>query len=371
MNPRPEKRDASSHQAAGLVVLAALINGSCIHFLQPQTYYLSTQRADLQFQQYVRRELLAGLPEPLFLRWYTRSDEWRDGNRPYILGHRDEDGLSEYRVGTGGRTITRVYFRDGRLHEVAFWDLIQGGPFSYWAESRRPPRHAVDERMLEGLEGLDPHAEPYLGPPDEGGRWDVPSGSLVENVGPIGVEKGRGPMGTDLFAAARHPSPDAILPPGTRFQVGRWIYSSGRLTGPDGSKYRVHPGLAGLDLCPPGACPLPGEAAVITHDLLVVETDPLVAELFPTPRAPLTGLVTAWGRAPISARRVGVLGAGSRVRILEWSPCASRTARVGVIDDAPGGLVDRVVWIATAPRSLFKPADPDTGVAPSHRAAKF
>ena len=107
--------------ALTLLVLASSLSTACVHLVQPQSYYLSTRRVRVQRDEYLGKDLVHGLPEAVFLRWYTRAPEWRDPTRPYILDIDHEGETTVYQLGSGGRTVARAYFEKGQLAELGQW----------------------------------------------------------------------------------------------------------------------------------------------------------------------------------------------------------------------------------------------------------
>src|SRR5881397_2924869 len=163
MTPSIEPRSAPlpCTLKASAAAVWLLSNAACfLHVVQPQTYYLATRHVEQQRREYLDKELLAGLPEPLFLRWYTRDVSWGDSLRPYILKRGTSAGRTVYKVGTGGRGIADVYFGNGRLEEVGKWGLVQEGVLSAWFYRKTTPPQAATNEILERLWRLNPAAEP-------------------------------------------------------------------------------------------------------------------------------------------------------------------------------------------------------------------
>ncbi len=350
--------DGDARASARLKVVAAaaclLTSAACfLHLVQPQTYYLATRRVELQRKEYLDKELLAGLPEPFFVRWYTRDATWCDPLRPYILDRGTSEERTIYKVGTGRRSIADVFFREGRLLEIGEWELVQEGILSAWFYRRTaPPRSATDE-VLARLRNLNPAAEP-LRPEEardalEGCRFD--RGSRVDTMQPLGVvREGDGPL--RLTTGPRPPEVDGSiaggLPAGTRLKVRRWgPLTDGILVNEvTGQEYRVRASSMAGAFCPTGRCAPVGEVGVATLDLMV-------ATFREGDRSAAVAIAPGLVRLPVWMERQGILRAGCRVRIRSWSPCGHRQAEVEILDaeDLPA-----VVKVPVAPPGLFEPS---------------
>src|SRR5439155_7039836 len=133
--PAPRRSSMSRPLLTALLVAAGLppcVAACAAHLLQPQTYYVATARVDQQRQEYLGKELMTGLPEAIFRRWYTRTPAWTDALRPYILDQESRDGRTVYRVGSDGRSIAEVAFHDAALEGVSGWILTQESIVSAW-----------------------------------------------------------------------------------------------------------------------------------------------------------------------------------------------------------------------------------------------
>jgi hypothetical protein len=343
------------------VCAAALLAGAslgCVHLLQPQTYYLDTARVRLQREEYVDKELVAGLPEDLFLAWYTRSDSWSDTHRPYILESDEEDGARVYALGTGGRIIARAFFRDGLLAEIGAWGFDDTGLFfHHWAYGQVRPRRSFGE-IGAWLADLDPPAE-VLAPDRAAGRTcDFAPGDEVENVGPLRVIRGPGRRrvleGADApIGTGRHDA--VVLPAGTVFRVERWNVFRTRLRGPDGTRYAIDGVTRGRRLCPAGDCARVGEEGILTREVRLVEWQGQ------SHGRPVVGVVPGETRIPVWARRLGTLPPGTRVRVVSWDPCGSRQAIVEVADRPDPSPGRPGIFVKIAPEGLFRPLRQEPG----------
>jgi hypothetical protein len=344
----PPFRALGRAAAAGVL----LSNLACFHLIQPQTYYLATRRVAQQRQEYLDKELMAGLPEPLFLRWYSRDASWGDDLRPYILEKGTSKGRTVYKVGTGGRVIADVYFRSGRLEEIGEWDLEQEGPLSAWFYRKTTPRRTATEPVVARLWVRDPSVEPYRPEEASDAREACPSGrgTVVETMQPLEIvreAKGpphlTGPRGSPEGRTA----PESILPAGKTLKVRRGnLLATGLLLDVEtGQEYRVF-SMAG-SFCPAGRCAQVGEVAVVTRRLEV-------ATLTEGDRVEAQAVVPGLPRLPVWMERLGVLEAGRRVRIRSWSPCGHRQAEVEILEP---GVLPAVVKVPVAPPGLFAPIE--------------
>ena len=328
--PRPSARLIT-------ILAAALLSLSCVHLLQPQTYYLATERVAQQREEYLAKELIAGLPEDLFKRWYTREATWTDDLRPYILEVQvgTPEGRTVYEVGSGGRTIAEVVFSAGRLEEVGGWHLQQESLVSAWSHERGAPPRAATAAMLERLARFDPLSEP-LRPDEFPGREVVcrlENGAVVETLQPMSIRRQKGQRHARLEMAAPggggSPKDTDLLPPMTRLVIKRWReIGSARVVDPkDSQEYLLSPSAG--NLCPAGECALPGAAAVVTRDLVV-----------------------AVDREGPKTAAIAVLRAGTPVRLVSWYPCRTMTAEIEVPSAERLGLPERL-RVPIAPPGLF------------------
>ncbi|HEU4401429.1 MAG TPA: hypothetical protein VFT43_04935 [Candidatus Polarisedimenticolia bacterium] len=348
--PSPARRLVTL-PAALLILL--LTGASCVHLLQPQTYYLATARVARQRDEYLAKELMTGMPEALFKRWYTRGENWSDDLRPYILDQESRDGRTVYRLGSEGRAVADAYFRDGALEEVGEWILLQESVVSAWRYTSLKPRVMAKEDLAR-LETLDPASEP-LRPEEIPERREVcrfESGGEVEAVVPLRVARpGRGsvprleiPIGPRRQSATG----EDALTAGARLAVRHWGLLSGRLAVPGGGQeYQVDVDSVGRVLCPAGECAAVGTTAILARDLLVAEEEiPGGSEAIAVP--------SGQSRIPVWMKRLGTLSAGSEVRVAEWSPCGQMAGRVEIAGAAAKGL-PASVRVPLAPPGLFKP----------------
>jgi hypothetical protein len=349
-------RRATLTAAAALLLAAA----SCVHLLQPQTYYLATDRVEQQRQEYLAKELMADLPEDLFRRWYTKDASWADDLRPYILEVEadDRDGRTVYAVGSGGRTIAEVVFRGGRLEEVGGWHLDQSSLLSAWFHESGRPRETATPEMLERLRSLDPASEPFRPEerPDRGAICRLEQGTILETMQAMRIRRfGRrrpAEISRPLPAEPPLPAGPDVLPPMTRLLVKRWGKAgTARLVDErDGREYALRTWEG--DLCPAGECPALGAPAVLTRDLVVATGRDWTGQ----PAA--IAVVPAQIRIPVWMERPGVLRAGMPVRVVSWDPCGAMIAEIEIPGGGDAGL-PAAVKVPVAPPGLFaRPGGP-------------
>jgi len=345
--------------ATALFVAAGLppfIASCAAHLLQPQTYYLATARVDQQRQEYLAKELLTGLPEAIFLRWYTRTPAWSDDLRPCILDQESRDGRTVYRVGSDGRSIAEVAFRNATLEGVGEWLLSQESIVSGWRYVTLKPR-SVFRADLDRLETLDPASEP-LHPEDRPVRGEVcgfEKGSVYETLAPLAIWC-RGADGERSLTGSRGLGPQGAralgtLPAGTRLVVRHWGALSGRLAaespgGAGADDYVVETFRADLSLCPEGSCAAVGSEARVARDLVVIEEER-------DGRLQRLAVVPAQSRIPVWAKRAGTLEAGQTVRVRSWDPCALMAAEIEIPDAARRGFPSGPIKVPLAPPGIF------------------
>ena len=301
---------------------------------------------------------MTGLPEAIFRRWYTRTPAWTDALRPYILDQESRDGRTVYRVGSAGRSIAEVAFRDAALEGVGEWILTQESIVSGWRYVTLKPR-SLPRADLDRLETLDPASEP-LHPEDRPVRGDVcafAKGSVYETLAPLAIWS-RGGEGERSLTGSRGLGPQGAralgsLPAGTRLVVRHWGPLSGRLAsegagGAGGDDYIVETFRADLSLCPEGSCASVGSEARVARDLMVIEEerDGSTQRLAVAP---------GQSRVPVWARRAGTLKAGETVRVRSWDPCASMAAEIEIPGAARRGLPSGAIKVPLAPPGSFLP----------------
>jgi hypothetical protein len=351
-------------RAASMVVALAGALGcaGCVRLLQPQYYSQFTRRATLQGDQYIGRELRTGLPEPLFLRWFTRTPAWSDTLRPYILGSASDGAATTYRIGSGHRTISRVRFENGALVEWTYWLSHEESLVAYVSEE-----HAVTDPLppdaLARLDDLDPLSEP-LDPEfhlDASRPCRIRPGDAVmalEDFVLTGAREKQDKPGDWLmsvtWARKEHPPTVGTVPAGTRLVVRHrppvWrLHTGGSLFDPARGKVYRFWGWEGL--CPAGQGVPIGTIGRLARDMVVV------LEVGPRHKAGPTGYVPAFERVPIWLERIARLPAGTPVRVRDWSPCTGMRATI-----EPADGVDRAlpgpIRVPVAPVGLFLPPPP-------------
>jgi len=334
---------------------ACLAFAGCAHLAQPQTWSSDPRTLELQQSEYLGKELVRGLPEETFRRWYTRTPVWTDPLRPSIQETRAEDGTIVYEVGTDAGSAGDVNFRDGALDHWSRWRLMQKSVVSAWMKETVQPR-AVDAAALARIAALDPASEPLRidERPDPSDVCDYGTGDTVETLAPLLYDRRRGNRLDRWYPPVRAEDRGgrfSTLPAGARLRVERWDPVHGRrLRGDDGTCYIVDSPL-GLDalhdvLCPRGACVPPGVEAATTRDLVIA----IGADADEPSLAILEGLT----RIPVWMTRGGTLPAGSRVTVRGWSACGGMKATIALTSPGPG--MPPVLSVPIAPPGLFVPA---------------
>ena len=350
-----------------LLVVPALFDTGCIHLLQPETYEAPERSERLQ-SDYLKNELVRGLSEESFRRFYTRTSEWTDPGRPSIQETRAEDGFTVYRVGRGLAHAGEVYFRDGRLDHWVGTSLQQESVVSVWRHPRIEP-HEVGAEVLARLERLDPGREPFVAPAPEDAASAVAcataTGTVLEILRPLTFDPSRRNRIDDrVLPASSRPADRGVLPAGTLLTIEPWSAVHDRRVQDDrGVSYEL-PWSPGIGLvrggaCPPGMCARIGSSAVLTRELVLVtdETGREARAIDPgRMRVPLW-----WARAPLPA--------GSRVQVEWWVPCSRGAARIRLPDRPDLQAQIDVPW---APPGLFRPAgdgpDPPGAAMTAERA---
>lgn len=334
-----------------LLVVPAAFGTGCVHLLQPETYEAPERSERLQ-SDYLENELVRGLSEESFRRFYTRTGEWTDPDRPSVQETRAEDGFTVYRVGLGRAHAGDVYFREGRLDHWVGTYLQQESVVSVWRRPRIDPPE-VGAGALARLERLDPGREPFVAPaPEElasAAACATATGTVLEILRPLTFDPSRRNRIDDrVLPGSSWPADQGILPAGTLLTIEPWNPVHDRRVRDDrGVDYEV-PWSRGMDRvrsgsCPPGICARIGSSAVLTRELVLVTDDAGREARAIDPgrtRVPLW-----WVRAPLPA--------GSRVHVEWWAPCGRGAARIHLPDrpDLRGDI--EVPW---APPGLFRPA---------------
>jgi len=345
---------------------ASLTLAGCAHLAQPQTWTSDPGTLALQQSEYLGKELVRGLPEETFRRWYTRTPEWTDPLRPSIQETRDEDGATIYEVGTDAGSAGDVIFRGGALDHWSCWRLMQESVLSAWMKETMQPR-AVDAADLVRIAALDPVSEPLRidERPDPSDVCDFGTGDMVETLAPLLYDRQHGNRLGPWYpqaAAEDRGGRFSTLPAGARLRVERWDSLHGRrLRGDDGTYYIVDSPL-GLDalrdvLCPLGACVPPGVEAATTRNMAIA----IGADADEPSLAILEGLT----RIPVWMTRGGILPAGSRVTVRRWNACGGMKAEIMLTSPGPG--LPPLLSVPIAPPGLFVPASsaPPAPVSPA------
>jgi hypothetical protein len=338
--------------AIAAVLGASVTFSGCAHLVQSRTYTTDYKTVELQRREYLEKELVRGLPEETFRRWYTPTPEWNDPLRPAIQDKREEDGATIYEVGTGAGSAGEVAFRDGVLDHWNRWRLMQESVSSTWMRETVTPR-AVDTATLARLASLDPAGD-ALRPdarPDPSKLCDYDAGDAVETQSPLQFDREHGNR-IDVYYPEQRAAGDGgrygTLPAGTRLVIERWDPVHGRrLKGDDGTRYVVDLPL-GMDalrgaLCPEGRCVAPGAGAATARDLTIAisenDDDPSLA------------LIDGMTRIPVWMARGGTLPAGARATVRRWNACGTMQAEIEL--ESPGPGMPRVLWVPVAPPGLF------------------
>jgi len=334
-----------------------LASSACAHLAQQRTYTQNPRAIALQQREYLEPELVLGLPEEAFKRWYTRDRSWEDPTRPFILATRQESEDTLYEVGSGNDIAAEVVFKDGALDHWNRWQLMQESVTSAWMkETIVPPR--VDAATLVRIGALNPQAQPlHLADrpqPSKICRFDA--GDEVETLVPLMYDKAHGNRLDRFVTSARAVDPQAplaLLPAGSRLTIKRWNPIEGRrLTGADGVAYRIDAPL-GLQtfesvFCPAGRCVPSGEEGVSTQELEVA-----------TPSesgAPGVAVLPGTGRLPLWMTPGPSLKPGTTVRIRHWPACSAMEAEIEIAGAGMAGA-SLMLKVPVAPPGLFTRAD--------------
>jgi hypothetical protein len=323
---------------------------ACVHLLQPETYQAPERSLRLQ-TEYLENELVRGLSEDAFRRFYTRSADWTDPGRPSIQETRAEDGTTVYRVGLGSAHAGDVVFLDGRLDHWVGSSLEQESVVSIWRHPRLLP-HEVGADTLARLENLDPGREPFADTEAldaaSAAACETGAGTVLELVEPRTFDPARRNRIDDIaWPESSRPADRGVLPAGTMLTIEPWSPVHDRRVKDDrGVYYELSPtsGLQPLraGACPPGLCAHVGSNAILTRDLvLAMDEAGREARAIPTGR---TRVPLWWRREPLPA--------GTRVQLQAWEPCGRAAAALRLPDRPDSPTRIDVPW---APPGLFRP----------------
>jgi len=346
------------------VVLAVLIASSaCAHLAQQKTFTQDPRKTTLQQREYLEQELVLGLPEEAFKRWYTLDRSWEDPTRPFILATRQETGETLYDVGSGNDIAAEVVFKDGALDHWNRWQLMQESVSSTWMKGTVvPPR--VDAATLARVAALNPQEQPLhlADRPRATELCRFEAGDEVETLVPLTYDTAHGNRLDRFVSAGRAADPRgplALLPAGSRLTIMRWNPIEGRkLTGADGVTYRIDAPL-GLQtfedvFCPAGQCVPNGEEGLTSRDLDVATP--------PDPGTPGVAVLPGSRRLPLWMTPGATLKAGTTVRIRRWRACSSMEAEIEIAGAGSAGAPMHLE-VPVAPPGLFTRA-----TAPAARA---
>lgn len=344
--------------AAG-ALLAVLTTAGCVHLFQPLTYTIRSETLAIAQDEYLAKDLVRGLPEEVFRRWYLGATDWNDPLRPSILAVETRGDETVYSIGEGSAQIAEVAFDRGRLDHWTRWTLVQESVVSAWRRDTITPRE-VDDDTLARIVTRDPVSEAVRPEtrPDPRDQCPLHVGDRMISMTPLAFDRGRG----NRVGVGPEPAPGnaGLLPAGSILTIGAWNPATGRILRDEGgTAYHLESPqtLANLAaaLGPAGrAVPL-GQEAIVTSDLLLAIDESRRT----APMAVLPGT----SRIPVWMTRLPPLRAGARVRVLHWQPCVDLRAEVEVPERA--GEVDGPVryHVPVAPAGLFVPADAAGGGA--------
>jgi hypothetical protein len=336
------------------VVLPVLVAFSaCAHLAQKKTYTQNPRTIALQQHEYLEQELVQGLPEEAFRRWYTRDPSWEDPTRPSILATRQESGETLYDVGSGNDIAAEVVFKGGALDRWNRWQLVQESVSSTWTKGTVvPPR--VDAATLARVAALNPQTQPLhlADRPRAADLCRYEPGDEVETLVPLQYDTAHGNRLDRFVAAGSATDPRgalAVLPAGSRLTIKRWNPIEGRnLVGADGVAFHIDAplGLQTFDevFCPAGRCVPGGEEGVTSRDLDVATP--------PEPGAPGVAVVPGSRRLPLWMTPGSALKAGTTVRIKRWHACTSMDAEIEITAAGPAGT-HILFKVPVAPPGLF------------------
>jgi hypothetical protein len=342
------------------VLLLSVATSACAHLVQPQTWTSDAKTLELQQSEYLAKELVRGLPEAVFTRWYGPESARRDPLRPAIQTRETEGEFTVYELASGAGVAGRVSFKAAALDHWSRMRLVQEAVVSSWIKEDVTPRQVSDAALARIID-LDPVSEP-LRPearPDPADLCPLDSGTTVDTLVPLLFDHDHGNRLIRWFPPSRleeKGGPVSVLPAGTPLTIRAWDVVHGRrLAGRDGTLYLVDAPL-GLKtfadvVCPTGQCAPSGALGVVAQDLAIWSSG--------TAGDPSLALLPGTTRVPVWMERIGTLRAGDKVRVRKWNACSGMTAEVEPEEGSAAGTTAGI-QVPVAPPGLFRPV-PATG----------
>jgi hypothetical protein len=346
------------------IPLLAVVTSACAHLVQPQTWTPDARTLEIQQSEYLAKELVRGLPEAVFVRWYAPESARRDPLRPAIRTRGTEGAFTVYEVASDAGVAGRVAFRDAALDHWSRMRLVQESVFSSWVEEEVTPRQVPDAALVR-IAALDPVAEP-LHPgtrPDPDDVCRLETGTTVDTLVPLLFDHDHGNRLIRWFPPSRleeKGGPVSVLPAGTMLTIEPWDVAHGRrLAGRDGTHYLVDAPL-GLKafadvVCPTGECAPSGALGVVTEELAIWSSV--------TAGDPSLAVLPGRSRVPVWMERIGTLRAGDTVRVRKWNACAGMSAEIEPAEGSAAGTT-ATLQVPVAPPGLFRPVAAAGGSEP-------
>jgi hypothetical protein len=337
------------------VLLLAVLASACAHLVQPQTWTSDARTLELQQSEYLAKELVRGLPETVFARWYAPESSRRDPLRPTIRTRETEGEFAVYELASDAGVAGRVSFKDAALDHWSRMRLVQEAVVSSWIKEDVTPRQ-VSDAALARIAALDPVSDP-LRPgarPDPADLCPLDSGTTVDTLVPLLFDHDHGNRLIRWFPPSRleeKGGPVSVLPAGTPLTIRAWDVAHGRrLAGRDGTLYLVDAPL-GLKtfvdvVCPAGQCAPSGSFGVVTQELAIWSSgasgDPALA------------LLPGKTRVPVWMEKIGTLRVGDKVRVRKWNACSGMAAEIEPAEGSAAGTT-ATLQVPLAPPGLFRP----------------